>query len=221
MAARKPATHADPTPPEPPDGDTTLATPVRGGEYFDGVLTDADLDGADLAHTRFVRCTLQRVRLTAADLRGATLIDVTLEDCELSGVGLHEATLTRVAIRAGRAVGADLSNASLGHVRVVDVRFDDVNLRFASLEHVVMEDTSLVEADATEATFQAVALHRCDLTRLELGKVKVEGRLDLRGSRLEGTRGVAALRKVRIGTDQVVPYAVRVFAETEVVIDDD
>jgi len=32
---------------------------------------------------------------------------------------------------------------------------------------------------------------------------------------------VAALRKVRIGTDQVVPYAVRVFAETEVVIDDD
>jgi len=219
--ARRPATHADPAPPEPPDGATALGTPERGGEYFDAVLSDADLDGADLAHTRFVRCTLQRVRLTAADLRGATFIDVTLDDCELSGAGLHEATLTRVALRNGRAVGADLSNASLGHVRVGDVRFDDVNLRFASLEHVVMEDTSLAEADATEATLQAVALHRCDLTRLELSKVKVEGRLDLRGSRLDAVRGVAALRKVRIGTDQVVPYAVRVFAETEVVIEDD
>jgi uncharacterized protein YjbI with pentapeptide repeats len=218
--ARKPATHADPALPEPPDGATELGTPERGGEYFDAVLTDADLDGADLAHTRFVRCTLQRVRLTAADLRGATFIDVTLDDCELSGAGLHEATLTRVALRNGRAVGADLSNASLGHVRVGDGRFDDVNLRFASLEHVVMEDTSLVEADATEATLQAVALHRCDLTSLELSKVKVEGRLDLRGSRLDAVRGLAALRRVRIGTDQVVPYAVCVFAETEVVIED-
>ena len=154
------------------------------------------------------------MRLTAADLRGATLIDVTLDDCELSGVGLHEATLTRVAVRAGRAIGADLSNASLGHVRIADVRLDDVNLRFAGLEHVVMEDTSLVEADATEATLRAVSLHRCDLTGADLTKATVEGKLDLRGSRLDALRGVAALRKVRIGTDQVVPYAVRVFAET-------
>ena len=44
--------------------------------------------------------------------------------------------------------------------------------------------------------------------------------LDLRGSRFEALRGAAALRKVRIGTDQVVPYAVSVFAETEVRIED-
>src|SRR6476646_1978613 len=132
MAARKSPLHADPVPPEPPDGPEPLGIPERGGEYFDAVLDDVDLDGSDLAHSRFVRCELRRVRMTAADLRGATLIDVTLDDCELSGAGFHEATLTRVAIRAGRAIGADLSNASLGHVRVGDVRFDDVNLRFAS-----------------------------------------------------------------------------------------
>jgi uncharacterized protein YjbI with pentapeptide repeats len=220
MATKKVATRADPVPPEPPDGPTALGTPERGGEYFDAVLQDADLDGADVAHSRFVRCELRRVRLTAADLRGSTFIDVTLDDCELSGVRLHEATLTRVAFRAGRAIGADLSNASLGHVRVADVRFDDVNLRFASLEHVVMEDTSLVEADATEATFQAVALHRCDLSGADLSKVTVEGGLDLRGSRFDALRGAAALRNVRLGTDQVVPYAVSVFAETQVVIED-
>ena len=220
MAARKPPTYADPTPPEAPDDPTELGTPERGGEYFDAVLSDADLDGADLAHSRFVRCELRHVRLTTANLRGATLIDVTLDDCELSGVGLHEATLTRVAMRVGRAVGADLSNASLGHVQIADVRLDDVNLRFASLEHVVMEDCQLVEADATEAKFRAVSLHRCDLTRADLSKVTVDGRLDLRGSRFEALRGAAALRKVRIGTDQVVPYAVSVFAETEVAIDD-
>ena len=123
-------------------------------------------------------------------------------------------------MRTGRAIGADLSNASLGHVRFADVRLDDVNLRLAGLEHVVIEDSSLVEADATEATMRAVSLHRCDLTRLDLTKVAVEGRLDLRGSRIEALRGAAALRKVRIGTDQVLPYAVSVFAETEVRIED-
>ena len=48
----------------------------------------------------------------------------------------------------------------------------------------------------------------------------MEGRLDLRGSRLDGLRGAAALRDVRIGVDQVVPYATRVFAETRVAIED-
>src|SRR6476646_3103012 len=94
MAARKSPLHADPVPPEPPDGPEPLGIPERGGEYFDAVLDDIDLDGADLAHSRFVRCELRRVRLTAAVLRGATLIDVTLDDCELSGAGFHEATLT-------------------------------------------------------------------------------------------------------------------------------
>lgn len=207
-------------PPESPDGPEPLGTPERGGEYFDAVLEDADLDGADLAHSRFVRCELRRVRLTAANLRGATLIDVTLDDCELSGAGLHEATLTRVAIRAGRAIGADLSATSLGHVQVVDVRLDDVNLRLAELEHVVVEDSSLVEGDCGEAKFRAVTFRRCDLGALDLGKVTVEGRLDLRGSRVDGMKGVAALRNVRIGVDQVVPYAVRVFAETKVEIEE-
>jgi uncharacterized protein YjbI with pentapeptide repeats len=218
MANRKSPLHADPVPPEPPDGPEPLGVPERGGEYFDAVLEDTDLDGADLAHSRFVRCELRRVRLTAAVLRGATLIDVTLDDCELSGAGLHEATLTRVAIRAGRAIGADLSATSLGHVRITDVRLDDVNLRLAELEHVVVEDSSLVEGDCAEAKLRAVTFQRCDLTALDLGKVGVEGRLDLRGSRIDGMKGVAALRNVRIGVDQVVPYAVRVFAETKVEI---
>jgi uncharacterized protein YjbI with pentapeptide repeats len=219
VSARRAPLPADPTPPEPPTEPVELGAVERGGEYFDATLTDRDLDGADLAHVRLVRCVLTRVRLTAAELRGSTFIDVDLVDCELSGATLHETTFTRVAWRTGRAIGVDLSKASLGHVRVGDVRLDDANLRFASLEHVVVEDSSLVEADALEARLASVALRRCDLSRFDLTKATVDG-LDLRGSRLDALRGAAALRRVRIGSDQVVPYAVSVFSETLVTVED-
>ena len=69
------------------------------------------------------------------------------------------------------------------------------------LEHVVIEDSSLVEADATEATLRAVAFAGAT-SRARLGEGQVEGVLDLRGRASTALRGAAALRKVRIGTDQ-------------------
>ena len=76
----------------------------------------------------------------------------------------------------------------------------------------------MVEADASEASLTAVRFDTSDLTRADLSKVVVTG-LDLRGSVIDGLRGAAALRGIRIGADQVVPFALSVFAETGVRID--
>ena len=115
-------------------------------------------------------------------------------------------------------VGANFSEAELRHVRFVDCRLDDVNLRLARLDHVRSDGCSMVEADAYEATLTAVRFDASDLSRVDLSKVVVTG-LDVRGSTIDAMRGAAALRHIRIGADQVIPFAVSVFAETGVHID--
>ena len=55
----------------------------------------------------------------------------------------------------------------------------------------------------------------CDLTRLDLSGVSVTD-LDLRGSTVDDLRGAKELRGVTIGPDQVIPFAIAVFAATGV-----
>ncbi len=177
-----------------------------------------DLTNADVAHLRLVRGVVQATAFTGARLRGSSFIDVQFIDCEFSGADFHDVSLTRVAFHNCRMVGVNLSEAELGHVRFTDCKLDDANLRMARLDHVWADASSFREADAYEASFVAVRFETCDLTRMNLAKATVDG-LDLRGSTFEALGGAAGLRGVRIGVDQVVPYATSVFAETGIRID--
>ncbi len=60
----------------------------------------------------------------------------------------------------------------------------------------------------------------CDLTGADLRRARAD-RLDLRGSVVDGLLGAAELRDVLIGVDQVIPFALAVFAGTGVRVVDD
>lgn len=208
----------EPTPPEAPVDPERFDSMSAGEDYVEATIKDVDLGGVDASHARFVRSEFHGVQLTAATLRAVTFVDVLMADCELSGADLHDASFHRVEFRNCRMVGVNLSEAELRHVRLIDCKLDDANLRFARLDHVRSDGCSMVEVDAYEASLTAVRFDTSDLSRADLSKVVVTG-LDLRGSKIEGMRGAAALRGIRIAADQVVPFAVNVFAETGVRID--
>ena len=190
----------------------------RGEDYLEVRVDAVDLAGVDASHAHLTRSEFIGTTLTAATLRAVTLVDVRFRDCELSGADLHDASLHRVEFRNCRMVGVTCSEAELRHVRFVDCKLDDANLRLARLDHVWTDGCSMVEADAYEASLTAVRFVATDLSRADLSKVVVTG-LDFRGSTIEALRGAAALHHIRIGSDQVIPFAVSVFAETGVHID--
>jgi uncharacterized protein YjbI with pentapeptide repeats len=99
-------------------------------------------------------------------------------------------------------------------------KLDDANLRFTNCERVRLEDCSLARADLTGMTMKAGAVVDCDLRAGDVTKAKLTG-TRLTGSKIEGLQGAGALRGVVIGTEQVLPLALAIFADHHITIDDD
>ncbi len=209
---------AEPTAPELAESPDPRVTIAEGDDLVEIEIRDCDLSGIDASHARLVRSQLHTTPLTASRLRSVGLVDVLVGDGEFSGADLHEASLLRVEFRNCRMTGVSFSEAEFRHVRFVACKLDDANLRMARLDHVWFEDCSLVEADLAGASLGSVRMDRCDLDALDVSQA-VATSLDLRGSRFESLRGASGLRAVRIGADQVMPFALGVFAETGVRID--
>lgn len=218
VGATSPKEIPEPSPPEIVDEPESLDALERGEDYLEVRVDAVDLSGVDASHAHLTRSEFIGTTLTAATLRAVNLVDVRFTDCELSGADLHDASLHRVEFRNCRMVGVTLSEAELRHVRFVDCKLDDANLRLARLDHVRSDGCSMVEADAYEASLTAVRFDTSDLSRADLSKVVVTG-LDVRGSTIDALRGAGTLRNIRIGADQVIPFAASVFAETGVRID--
>ncbi len=209
---------AEPAAPELAEAPEPRVTVAAGDDLVEVELRDCDLAGIDASHARLVRSQLHATPFTGARLRSVGLVDVLVTDGEFSGADLHDASLLRVEFRNCRMTGVNFSEAEFRHVRFVACKLDDANLRMARLDHVWFEDCSLVEADLAGTSLGSVRMDRCDLEMLDVSRA-VATSLDLRGSRFASLRGAGGLRAVRIGADQVVAFALGVFAETGVRID--
>ena len=77
-----------------------------------------------------------------------------------------------------------------------------------------------IDADFSNAAFTSSAFTGCDLRTAEFSKASMKG-TRLSGSNVEGLRGASYLRGVVVGTDQVLPLALGVFADLGIVIDDE
>jgi uncharacterized protein YjbI with pentapeptide repeats len=187
-------------------------------ERVDGELTD--LTGRIADHVEMSACALHGVRLTGARLEHLRLVDVLAVDCELSGALVTESSLQRVEFRNCRMSGLVMSDAKLRHARFRDCKLDEANFRFVKGEGVVFDGCSLVDADFSEAVFTSSAFVHCDLGKAEFSKASMKG-ARLAGSILDGLRGAGYLRGVVVGTDQVLPLALGVFADLGISISDE
>jgi uncharacterized protein YjbI with pentapeptide repeats len=187
---------------------------------WDNERVEGDLSGQIADHVEITACALRAVRLTGARLENLRLVDVLAVDCELSGAIVTEASLQRVEFVNCRMSGLVISDAKLRHVHFHDCKLDDSNFRFVKAEQARFDGCSLVDADFSNAAFTASAFAFCDLRTAEFSKAAMKG-TRLAGSNLEGIRGASSLRGVVVGTDQVLPLALGVFADLGIVIDDD
>lgn len=183
---------------------------VRGDLLGEGEVTDLDLS----------RSRLVGLRLTGWELAGLRMVDVVLEDCELSGVGIVDGRFTRVELRRCRLTGLIAAGLKARDVVLDDCTASGAAFRMSTWERCELRDVDLREADFHAARLPGARLLACDLRGADFTKAELPG-ASLHHSTVEGIRGAESLRGVVIGSDQVLPLALPVFAALGIVVDDD
>ncbi len=162
----------------------------------------------------------QGVEFTSLELGEIRITDTVFEDCEFSGTDLANASLIRVEFRRSRGAGMLLSAAKLTDVRFSECKLDDANFRMGKFDRTIFEDSSLRGADfsnsqGTDVAFFDCQLDECDYTKARLAHVA------LNGSTLDAIRSATALGNATIGSDQQIPFAMKLLTESGVRVNDD
>jgi uncharacterized protein YjbI with pentapeptide repeats len=197
------------------DASITDASEWEGVEFRGALEIEPGAGDVELG-----QCRLVGVDLTGAELDGVRMTDVVLDGCQLAGAVVANASLWRVSLAGCRLSGFVATGMQARHVRVSGCRADGVNLRASRWETCVFDDVDLRDADFGTADLRGAVLRRCDLTNADLSKANLTGTM-LHGSVLDGIRGGEAFRGAVIGSDQVLPVAMSVFAALGIRVDDE
>jgi uncharacterized protein YjbI with pentapeptide repeats len=193
---------------------------LRPHDEWQNERIEGDLSAQIADHVEITGCALHGVRLTGARLDLLRLVDVLAVDAELSGALVTESSLQRVEFVNCRMSGVVISDSKLRSVRFRDCKLDDANFRFVKAERVVFDGCSLVDADFSGAVLASSAFAGCDLSTAEFSKASLTG-TRFAGSTLDGLRGAGSLRGAVIGSDQVLPLALGVFADIGISVSDE
>lgn len=186
---------------------------------WDGVAVGGSFAGQTASLVDVTGCRLNGAAFTGAEIDRLRLADTVVEDCELSGAVLTRLAAVRVEFRRCRLSGLQAAGAVFKDVRFVDCKLDGANFRMTSWEQSAFDGCPLDGADFGSARLRSVRLNGCDLTGADFTKILVDD-VSLHRSTLESLRGADGLRGAVVGTDQVLPLALSVFAALGIRVDD-
>jgi uncharacterized protein YjbI with pentapeptide repeats len=178
---------------------------VYGGEHAgvqsEGEIAYASLADVGLGETRF------------APLR---LVDVLMARCNLSNAQWRDVEMSRVELDGCRAVGFACSG-KLDDLYAVDTRFDMATVRLErGRAWTVFERCSFKDA-VIGGSLDQVIFRDCDLSGAEFDATSARG-ADVRGSRLDGVRGLMTLRGATLDGDQAREAAEQLAVEAGFVV---
>lgn len=134
---------------------------LTGANFDDGLLSDADLSGAEMVGARFNRAIF-----------GGTQLPATLDDCSFVEADLSHQLLSSLSLRRVDLTKAQLVDASLG----------GADLTAATLDEAECTRAGFLEADLSSATLRRTVLHSAvlssarmvgtDCTEAQLGATK-------------------------------------------------
>jgi hypothetical protein len=134
-----------------------------------------------------------RLPRTPGPLGADGLADAVLEGADLAGSRAVRGELLRCIFRGCRLTGLDWAEGDVHDVVFEDCRLDLAGLRHASLQRVRFTGCDLRELDLARARAEDVLIEHCDLRQADLSGLRAQ-RLELRGCRVDGLRGVEGLR---------------------------
>ena len=207
-------------PPRLPDEASSSLDALADEDDVIGAMVSGDFIGAELSLLTLRECRLSSAAFTGSRLVRATLIDCLITDCDLSGTIWEDCSFERVEFRHCRLSGIQAQGSRFADVAMTDCRIDGGNFRMTVWERCELHDSNLVDSDFYGARLPASRIHGCDLSDVEFSKSDLAGS-QLQRSRLDGIRGGDSLRSVTIGSDQIIPAALAIFAAIGVQVDDE
>ena len=142
--------------------------PARVFEAAAKVETLPGLRGADLSHTVLSNADLQGADLREANLQHAMMDNVYLQGADLSGANLQSAYLGESRLDGATLTGADLEGVVLPDAQMTGVNLDGANLRGAHLQMANLKNSSLKQANLKGADLWKANLEEANLTGANL-----------------------------------------------------
>lgn len=185
-----------------------------------GAVATGDFAGADYELLTLRECRIAGAAFTGSRLVRATLVDCLVTDSDWSGALLEDCRLERVEFKHCRLSGVQAQGCRFVDVAMLDCKIDEGNFRMTVWERGELRDSNLADSDFYGARLPASRIHGCDFSNVEFSRCDLAGS-HLQRSRLEGIRGGDSFRGVTIGSDQVLPTALALFAAVGILVEDD
>lgn len=200
--------------------DLTVLGSLRDEDDLLGAVVTGDFAAGEYALVTLRECRLVGAALTGSRLLRATLIDCVVVDSDLSGATLEDCQFDRVEFQHCRLSGVQAQGSRFVDVAMLECKIDGGNFRMTVWERGELRDSNLADSDFYGARLPASRVHGCDLSNVEFSKCDLSGSR-LQGSHLEGIRGGDSLGGVTIGSDQIIPAALALFAAVRISVDND
>ncbi len=198
----------------------TTGLPLDSGEID---LTEANMQGCDLAGLNFSgakmkgvqlqganlgEAQLQGAYLSRAQLQGAALWGAQLQGAKLGWARLQGAYLNGAQLQGADLSGAQLQRADLGQAqlqgaylsgaRLQGAYLNGAQLQGADLSGAWLHGANLVEAELNGANFDWVKLHGADISEATLDALTSFNGASIKGSALKGVDFTDSTIKVRL-----------------------
>jgi uncharacterized protein YjbI with pentapeptide repeats len=155
-------------------------------------LQRANLRGADLQRASLQRANLQEAELFEANLEGAELCEANLQTVNLFLANLRGGDLQRAMLQRGLLKEADLQGANLQGVNLQGANLQGANLQGVDLRRACLREANLVQANLRNAElqgtdFQGSNLQDAILHQANLRDADFTGTTGLTGRQLAGS----------------------------------
>lgn len=168
---------------------TVVGEFLKGGDFRDTYLGDANLTGVNLSNANLSNSFLGDANLTGANLSGANLSganlgDVNCSGADLSGTDLSGADLSGASLSGANLNGSDLSGADLSYADLSSAKLKNAILERANLTNSLLIDADLESANLSHTIFFGANLSDTQLLRVNLSYTDL-CRADLSGANLQ------------------------------------
>ncbi|MFN6489923.1 pentapeptide repeat-containing protein [Nostoc sp. DedQUE03] len=148
---------------------------LKGGNFRNAYLGDANLTGADFTGADLSLAYLGDANLTGVNFSGANLSGANLGDANLSSANLSGANLSGADLSSTNLSGANLSCANLSRADLNRADLSSTNLSHADLSNAILFGANLSEANLSRVSLSHADLCRADLSGADLSYAILNG----------------------------------------------